>query len=81
LPQPSYNVSGPGSYSDDELAAMIRWLVPDADIEFEGSKVDDGGLSGLLLDYSAAHRDFGYAPAYTLETGLRAFLAELQIRK
>ena len=81
LPQPSYNVSGPGSYSDDELAAMIRSLVPAADIEFEGRKVDDGSFSGGPLDYSAAHRDFGYTPEYTLETGLSAFLAELHSRK
>jgi nucleoside-diphosphate-sugar epimerase len=81
LPQPSYNVSGPGSYSDDELAAMIRSLVPAADIEFEGRKVNDGSFSGGPLDYSAAHRDFGYTPEYTLETGLSAFLAELQSRK
>jgi UDP-glucuronate 4-epimerase len=81
LPQPSYNVSGPGSYSGDELAAMIRSLVPAADIEFEGTKVDDSSFSGRLLDYSAAHRDFGYAPEYTVETGLSGFLAELQSRK
>jgi nucleoside-diphosphate-sugar epimerase len=60
---------------------MIRSLVPAADIEFEGRKVDDSSFFGRLLDYSAAHRDFGYAPEYTLEMGLSAFLTELQSRK
>lgn len=80
LPLPSYNVSGPGAHSDEEIAAVIRTMVPQADIAFETVPLDDGSFPGAPLDYSAARRDFGYAPQYDLVRGLTAFLASLQNR-
>lgn len=80
LPQPSYNVSGPGSHSDEDIAAAIRRLVPGADVTFEEAPLDDGSFPGAPLDCSAAERDFGYAPQYDLERGLSAFLASLKHR-
>ncbi len=77
LPLPSYNVSGPGAHSDEEIAAAIRTLVPQADITFDAVPLDDGSFPGAPLDYSAARRDFGYAPQYDLMRGLTAFLASL----
>lgn len=73
LPNPAYNVSGPGSYSDEEIAAMIRTLVPEADITFENSNVKGETVVGAPLDYSAAQRDFGYEPKYDLVRGLAAY--------
>jgi len=81
LPQIAYNVSGPGSHSDEEIAALIRSLVPHADITFENSRVNDGSFPGAPLDYSAACKDLGYAPQYGLEQGLTAFLASLRSRQ
>lgn len=75
LPQPAYNVSGPGSYSDEEIAAIVRDLVPGADIAFEGSAKPAGTFVAAPLDYSAAARDFGYAPQYDLPRGLAAYAA------
>jgi nucleoside-diphosphate-sugar epimerase len=73
LPHPAYNVSGPGSYSDEEIAAMIRTLVTEADITFGNSNVKGETVVGAPLDYSAAQRDFGYEPKYDLVRGLAAY--------
>jgi len=80
LPQTAYNVSGVGIYSDEQIATMIRSLVPGTDIAFEDVELDDGSFPGAPLDCSAAHRDLGYTPEYDLERGLVAFLAALQHR-
>jgi nucleoside-diphosphate-sugar epimerase len=81
LPQPAYNVSGPGSHSDEDIAETVRSLVPGADITFESVPLDDGSFPGAPLDCSAARRDFGFAPQYDLDSGLAAFLASLQNRQ
>ena len=74
LPNPAYNVSGPGSYSDEEIAAMIRALVPETDITFESSNVKGETVVGAPLDYSAAQRDYGYEPKYDMARGLTAYV-------
>jgi nucleoside-diphosphate-sugar epimerase len=75
LAQPAYNVSGPGSATVEEIAAMIRTHVPQADIVFEPGARAAGTHLAAMLDYSAAVRDFGYAPRYDLATGIAAYLA------
>lgn len=80
LPLAAYNVSGPDALSDEEIATLIRSLLPGADIAFEEAPLDDGSFPGAPLDCSAARRDFGYAPEYDLSRGLTAFLARLQHR-
>lgn len=74
LPRPAYNVSGPGSYTGEEVAAMVRALVPEADIRFEKSNAQGETVVSAPLDYSAAHKDFGYQPRYDLAQGLAAYL-------
>lgn len=74
LPQTAYNVSGPGAYTDEEIAAAVKALVPAADIAFKAVPLDDGSFLSAPLDCSAAARDFGYVPAYSLERGLTEFV-------
>ncbi|MBI3936349.1 MAG: NAD(P)-dependent oxidoreductase [Betaproteobacteria bacterium] len=78
LPNPAYNVSGPGSHSDEEIAALIRSLAPEADITFEHSNAKGETAVGAPLDYSAAQRDFGYEPRYDLARGIAAYLEWLR---
>lgn len=78
LPRDAYNVSGPGGHTDEEIAEAVRALVPTADISFEALPLDDGSYLSAPLDYSAASRDFGYVPAYSLERGLAEFIAHRQ---
>ena len=75
LPQPAYNISGPGNHSDEEIAAVVRELVPGADISFEESSRPAETFIAAPVDYSAASRDFGYAPQYDLRSGLAAYAA------
>ena len=75
LPQPAYNVSGPGSATVEDLAAIIRTHAPEADIVFEQDAPVSGTHLGAMLDYSAATRDFGYAPRYDPAAGIAAYLA------
>jgi UDP-glucuronate 4-epimerase len=77
LPESAYNISGPGRYTDEEAAAIIRSLVPGADITFQDTRLDDGSFLSAQLDCSAARRDLGYVPAYDLTRGLTTFLEEL----
>jgi UDP-glucuronate 4-epimerase len=73
LPRTDYNISGPGSYSDEEIAAMVRNLLPGADITFELRDAKGDAVVGAPLDYSAAIKDFGYSPQYDLAKGLAAY--------
>jgi UDP-glucuronate 4-epimerase len=78
LPSLAYNVSGPDSYSDEEIAAMLVALAPRTDIVFEDSSSATGTFPGAPMDCSAAKRDFFYTPEYDMARGLKTFLQSLQ---
>ncbi|MGD9941866.1 MAG: NAD-dependent epimerase/dehydratase family protein [Burkholderiaceae bacterium] len=75
LPRIVYNLSGPGHYSNREVAALVRGLLPEAGFEFEPEAQQP--TSGPLLDYEAAVRDLGYRP-HTLEAGVASFLLRMR---
>lgn len=69
LPEPVYNITTGVRRTRGDLAAAVRTLVPGAVIR-QGGGVDPARhLRGACLIARAA-RDFGYAPRFTLETGL-----------
>jgi nucleoside-diphosphate-sugar epimerase len=76
-PLTSYNVSGPGSYTAEQIGDIVRKLVPTSSFSFEG---DGGGLGYERgpLDYSAAERDLGYQPQYDMQRGIAAFVEALR---
>lgn len=80
LPQPSYNLSGPGRHTDEEIAASIRALLPAAKIGFDDAPLKDGTFFSAELDCSSAARDFDYRPRYDLARGLAAFIHHLRSR-
>jgi nucleoside-diphosphate-sugar epimerase len=73
----AYNIGGPEALNDAELAALIRDLVPGADITVPPP---DGPLTGGLLDGTRAARDLGYTPAYDMRGGLEAYIEWLRRR-
>ena len=80
LPLTAYNVCGPGSYNDEELAGLIIALGLATNITFN---VPANGAQGLgydrgPLDYSAATKHLGYRPQYDMRAGLSGFLDYLQ---
>ncbi len=72
-----YNVTG-GSYQTlAETAALVRRVLPQAEISLGGGP-DPGDDAQHRFDISAAERDLGYVPAVPLETGIRRFVDHLQ---
>jgi UDP-glucuronate 4-epimerase len=72
LPLPAYNIGGPGSHSAEEIAKIIREVVPSAQISFAGAAIGPVSARGPL-DCSAAERDFGYRPRFDMLRGIAAF--------
>ena len=72
LPRRVYTVTGGTFETLGEIAELIRSQFPQADIELGTgpAPVDD---VQHRFDISAAQRDLGYAPRYSLESGIRAY--------
>lgn len=65
-----FNISAGANPTIDEAAAIIRDLVPSADIELaDGPDPDDVTLGLLSID--AARRDLGYRPKVSLRDGIK----------
>ncbi len=79
LPRSTYTVTGGTWMTLGEIAAVVRKVMPSADIEVaEGpDPVDD---RQERFDISAAERDLGYRPAVSLEDGIRSYRDWLQAR-
>jgi nucleoside-diphosphate-sugar epimerase len=67
-----YNIGG-RSHAVREVADIVRRLIPDSDIRLEAKKTFPWPPA---YDCSAAQRELGYAPAFTIEQGVRDFLEE-----
>jgi len=74
LPQVEYNIMG-GLYSVREAMEVAKRVEPRAQITFrQGTRPSDNPYP-LSYDDSAARRDLGWAPDYSLEAGIREHLA------
>lgn len=70
LGQRAYTVTGDDFRTVTEAAALVRSVLPEADIEI-GPGPEPGDDVQHRFDISAARRDLGYEPAVTLEQGIR----------
>jgi UDP-glucuronate 4-epimerase len=69
-----YNLSGGINPTIDVAAAIVRELIPGADIDLaDGPDPEDVTLG--LLDITAARADLGYAPRIDLPTGIKSLIA------
>jgi UDP-glucose 4-epimerase len=73
LPARIYNTPVESRYTIDQVADVLHELVPDADIDI-ASYPDVPGLPPLL-DGSAATRDIGFTPEYSLAAGFAEMIA------
>ncbi len=72
-----YNISGGVNPDIEEAAAIVRELLPGADIELaEAADPEDVRLG--LLDISAARDDLGYAPKVDLRTGISRLIESVR---
>jgi UDP-glucose 4-epimerase len=74
--QPAYNICGPELPTLGEVAARVRDLLPDADLEIGAGDLPLHRLG--RIDIGAARRDLGYEPAWSLERGLPPYVAWLR---
>ncbi len=72
LGQDVYNVTGDRQVSLTQAAEVVRALVPGADIEIGPGYIATLDRQGRQ-DISAAARDLGYRPRWSLEDGVRAY--------
>ena len=76
LPEPVYNVTSGIHRTRSAFAKAVRDTIPDADIEIGHGIHPAMHLRGPCL-VDLAKRDFGYVPAYTIEDGIRDWIAAI----
>lgn len=78
--QHAYTISGGSYLTFSEVAAIVRTVLPSADITIDagGDPMDD---LQARFDISAAATDLGYRPRIALEDGIRSYAAWLAERK
>lgn len=72
LAKPAYNISGSQYVSVKETISMIESLEPGARLAAGPGRLDSDILGPF--DISAAQRDFGYSPQWSLIDGIRDYL-------
>jgi nucleoside-diphosphate-sugar epimerase len=73
FPQWSYNVAGAQFPLMNDVADVVRKLIPGAVITMKDG-VDDLGYRREALDISAAARDLGWTPQFSIERGIASYL-------
>lgn len=79
-PLPAYNIPGGPPRTVAECAAILRELIPGADIEIAPS-ADPWSERRGPLDGRAAARDLGYQPSVTLEQGIAMYVDWLRAER
>ncbi len=74
VPRVGYNIMG-GLYSVREAMAVAAQVCPDADIAFDANPAVSSNPYPLSYDDSAARRELGWAPDYSLADGIREHIA------
>lgn len=74
VPQVAYNIMG-GLYTVREAMAVAQRVEPAARISFRDAAKASDNPYPLSYDDSAARRDLGWAPDYSLEAGIREHIA------
>lgn len=74
IPRVGYNIMG-GLYSVREAMAVASQVCPDAVIGFDANPAVSSNPYPLSYDDSAARRELGWAPDYSLADGIREHIA------
>lgn len=73
VPRWAYNVAGERFTMMEEVADVVRSLLPGARITMDPG-VDELGYRREALDISAAGRDLGWRPQFSIERGIAAYI-------
>ena len=71
-----FNTCGTEPHTLGDMAGILRKIVPGVTIDFESTQMpsDMRTAEALMMDCSAAHKELGYTPEYSLELGLKAYV-------
>jgi UDP-glucose 4-epimerase len=75
------NVAAGKAHSAAEVAAIVRQVIPTADIEIGDALTPleaENAKMRRALDISAAERALGWSPKYSLETGIRQYAEQFR---
>lgn len=78
LPHSAYNIGSGARVTPRRFAEAVRRVLPDALVEV-GPGIDFAPGHYCVLDISRAARDFGYSPAWSLETGIADCIARMRL--
>lgn len=79
LPQRAYNITGDTWLTIGEVADAVRSVIPNADISV-ASGADPHDYVQERFDISAARRDLGYAPRFSIVQGIGEYTTWLRSR-
>ena len=71
-----YNAGTGVVHGPDELAQVVRELLPNAEVKVSGTNSADKSRS-IPMDISVSKAELGYAPKFTLKEALRDYMDEL----
>ena len=74
-----FNIGSGKAYSLHDLAASIRKLYPDAVFDI-GPGLDYMNMPGVycVMDYTRAQEEFGYAPMFSLDDGVKDYIQSMK---
>ena len=82
LTQRVFNIGSGSMHSAAQVAEMVRAVIPNADIEI-GMDLSDLEQNDMrargMLDLSASRQQLRYEPQYTLEAGIRDYVAMFRV--
>jgi nucleoside-diphosphate-sugar epimerase len=74
----TYNVAAGRATTNGQIAAAIRKVIPDAQIELPGGRDPDGPGHYTCLDITRIHQDTGYQPGYDAERAVADYISWLR---
>jgi UDP-glucuronate 4-epimerase len=72
LKQRTYSITGNSYLTFGQIADIVRTIVPGADIEISPGPDPDDDVQEIF-DITAAQRDLGYVPRFSIEQGIKSY--------
>ena len=70
--QRTYFITGGSFLTIGQIAQVVRTLYPEAEIEISPGPDPDDDVQEIF-DISAAQRDLGYRPQFSIEQGIKSY--------
>ena len=74
----TYNIAAGKVLTNRDIAAAVKSLIPDAQIELPEGRTPARSAQGICLDISRLQADTGYQPGYDTEQAVADYIAWLR---